>query len=183
MEKKDLKEDVLDSVRLIYKEQYGARAALLAYAPWDYWVEPFQKLFPDLYVRSETDFNYSVCFKVIINLSPITGDIFSDEFRGYIDKNGFVDVLVVEISAIAPYANLYYVRRKKENGKYIPHSNVIPFEKEHAKYGEEVEEYLKTKDITCLPKDILFSNVGEGISLELRKRDVKIYHCLFHDSD
>ena len=183
MVNKDLKEKVLKKVRLIYKEQYGARAAWSHYAPWDYWVEPFQKLFPDNYVYSETDFNYSVCFKISVSLSPVTGDITSKEFDSYVDKNGLADFLVVEVSAVAPYANLYYVRYKIENGKYIPHSNVIPFEKEHAKYGEEVEEYLKTKDITCLPKDILFSNVGEGISLELRKRDVKIYHCLFHDSD
>lgn len=176
------KEKVIDEIYTIYK-QGNYRNMLWYYVPRDFWVEPFKKLFPNMYIYHDTDFNYSACFTMHINISPINGDMLSKEFDNYIEANGSVYSLLTDISTLAPYAIVKYIQYRIIKGEQIPFDSYSPFKKEHAKFGNKVKTFLQEKRISLLEDDILFAKVNEGISLENRTDDVRVFNCLFDDSD
>ena len=118
-----------------------------------------------------------------LNVSPIQGTFFSREFDSYIEKNGQVDSLVIDISAIAPYAIIKYGQYKFADGKKVSFDSYTPFNTEHAKYGDKVKTELEKKGIILLDDEILFAKVNSYISLENRTEDVRVYNCLFYDID
>ena len=183
-EEKTLKEQVLADVRAIYKNG-DIKYAIMHYVPWDFWVEPFKKLFPEQYVYSGTDFNYSNCFSVRLNISHTNCEIGEKKFREYAKEKGYIDLLLTDISVVAPYAIVRYVRYvfKDDYDPLELLGGYVPFKKDHKKYGEAIKKYLRDKYITCLEDNILFEKVDEDIALELRTEDVRVYNCLFDDID
>ena len=105
------------------------------------------------------------------------------KFDFYIEKNGYIDSLVVDISTIAPYAIITYGQYKFIDGKNVPVDSYAPFDHEHKKYGDKVKTELEKKGITILDDEILLAKVDPEITLELRTEDVRVYNCLFHDID
>ncbi len=178
----DKKNKVISEIEQIYKHG-DCKYAIWNYVARDFWIKLFKDWFLDLYFENKTDFNYSVCFTMSLNLSPINKGLMSQEFDNYIKEKGQVDFLVADISVVAPYATVRYVQYRLIDGKSIPFSSYVPFKPEHEKYGDKLKKHLKEKYITCLEDEILFSRVDDGISLENRTEDVRIYNCLFHDSD
>ena len=179
---KSLTDKVIADIEKIYLKGFE-RYLLWNYVPRDFWTQSFQELFPDKYVYNETDFNYSVCFTTYVHISPINKKIGTKGFREYIETNGYLDLLVVDISALAPYALVKYVQYRFINNEYMPFSSYAPFKEEHQVIGDKVKAYLQDKGITFLEDDILFEKVNPEISLENREDDVRVYNCLFDDSD
>lgn len=175
------KDKVLSEIEQIYKHG-DCKYAIWNYVARDFWVKSFGNWFPEIYSYNETDFNYSVCFTMYLNLSPINVSFYSKEFNDYIKKEGCVDLLLIHISVVAPYAVIKYLKYRFVDGEVKVFSSYVPFKPEHAKYGDKLKEHLEEKNITLLDDDILLLKV-EGVSLELRKEDVRVYNCLFEDSD
>ena len=176
------KDKVISDIEMIYKHG-DCKYAIWNYVPKNFWVKQFRDWFPDIYFENETDFNYSVCFSMSLSLSLINGGLMSKEFDDLIKEKGLVDFLVSDISVLAPYAIVRYVRYRLIDNESIPFSSYVPFESEHTKYGDKLKKHLQEKGITLLDDEILFAKVDAGISLENRTEDVRVYNCLFNDTD
>ncbi|MCF7799857.1 hypothetical protein K9M16_02580 [Candidatus Babeliales bacterium] len=177
-----LKQKVISKVENIYKHG-DIKYAIWNYIERDFWVKYFEEWFPNMYLYNATDFNYSTCFTVTLNISPINGNFLSKNFDNYIEKKGYADLLSVDISVLAPYAIIRYVQYRLINKEYIPYNSYIPFNPEHEGYGNKVKEELEKRRISILEDEILFAKVDPEISLELRTEDVRVYNCLFDDVD
>lgn len=178
----NLKQKVLFEIENIYKHG-DIKYAIWNYVDRDFWDKHFKEWFPNLYSYNETDFNYSVCFTMYLNISPTKSEIGTEDFNDYINKNKEINLLAVDISVIVPYAIFKYMQYKLINGKKEIFIDYKPFNTEHAKYGNKVKEELEKKGITILEDEILFAKVDPEISLELRKKDVRVENCLFDDSE
>ena len=178
---KTLEDEVVARVEKIYMHGFD-RYLLWNYVPRDFWTKPFQELFPDNCVYNETDFNYSVCFTTYVHISPVNEEVGTREFSEYIEKNGTLDLLLVDISTLAPYATVRYIQYRFIDGKRDLFDSYVPFKKEHQEIGDKAKAYLQSKNITLLEDDVLFAKVNPKISLELRLDGVRVYNCLFHDS-
>ena len=177
---KNKKEKVIIDIERIYKHG-DCKYAIWNYVPNNFWSKPFKSWFPEMYSYNETDFNYSVCFTMYLNLSPINVTFFSQEFEDYIKENGCAYLLLTDISVVAPYAVVKYLQYKFIDGKIDIFDGYIPFKPEHAKYGDKLKKHLQEKNITTLEDEILFAKVDDKISLENRTKDVRVYNCLFND--
>ncbi len=176
------KNKVLSDIKKIYKHG-NCKYAIWNYVPYDFWIKPFKNWFPNMYSYNGTDFNYSVCFTTHLNLSPVKHQIGTEEFRDYMQTEKVLDLLLTNISVVAPYAIVKYLQYRLINKNTKLFSSYIPFKPEHAKYGDKLKEHLQEKNITCLEDDILFAKVDDKISLENRIEDVRVYNCLFNDTD
>ncbi len=177
----ELKNEVLAGIDGVYKNE-DCKYAIWNYVARDFWVDSFKNLFSEMYFYNETDFNYSVCFTMYLNLSAINATFYSREFDYYLREKGSIDLLLIHISAIAPYATIKYLQYKIVDGEKKIFSRYTSSKPEHAQYGSKLKQSLKDRNIICLEDDILLLKV-EGISLELRENDVRVYNCLFEDSE
>ncbi|MFC1894384.1 hypothetical protein ACFLYH_00360 [Candidatus Dependentiae bacterium] len=176
------KTTVISDVEMIYKHG-DCKYAIWNYIPRGFWIQPFKDWFPDIYSYNATDFNYSVCFTMYLNLSPTKYQIGTKEFRNYVITNGVLDLLLADISVVAPYAVVKYLQYRFIDNNTKLFDSYTPFKPVHAKYGNKLKRHLQDRCITCLEDDILFAKVDDEISLENRTKDVRVYNCLFDDSD
>ncbi|MFC1894382.1 hypothetical protein ACFLYH_00350 [Candidatus Dependentiae bacterium] len=177
----NIKNKVMLDIEQIYKHG-DCKYAIWNYVPNKFWVKSFNDWFPEKYSYNETDFNYSVCFTMYLNLSPINASFYSNEFDAYLKEKGYADLLLTHISVIAPYSIINYLQYRLVDGEVKVFSSCLPFKPKHAKYGDKLKKHLQAKNITFLDDEILLIKT-KGISLELRKEDVRVYNCLFEDSD
>lgn len=168
--------NIIKELRL--KGDYGY--ILAKYVDKHSWIEKVEKNFPNDFIENSTDFNYSVCFTVDINISNTDEVPAKQSFRKYLEKNKCFYRIQIEISAIAPYAVIRYVRYVYNNGDIKMEFSSNPFIKEHIIYGIIAEKFLIESKLTILSEDLL-SIIIPGVSLEMKESNATVYNCLFDD--
>jgi len=88
--------------------------------------------------------------------------------------------LEIQISVLAPYATVKYLKYFKQNGETkIEYSN-NPFLEEHIMYQTKVNNFITDSKLTILDDKQLMLEVPE-IRLEIREEKASVYNCLFED--
>lgn len=174
-----MKEKVLHDINRIYKNGY-VEYILYKYIRKDYWYLSLKEYFPNSTIENLTDFNYSKCFTMCINISCTKAHIGTSEFGEYIKTNDSLDRVQLQISVLAPYATIKYVRYKLIDGKITYSDSLKPYKEKDSLLGNKIIEFLKINNLIVLGEDILSLQVPQ-VGLELRKENVTVYHCLFED--
>lgn len=177
-----LKEELISTVKKLYKKgEYGY--VLLNYAYKNYWIEKIKKILPNNYIENQTDFNYSTCYTTYINVSDVAAGYLDRNFDEYIKNNGKLYLIVLNVSAIAPYATFTYHYYTFEVGEKKVYTSYSPFTEEDSQVGVQLKNFLHNLGIKVLQDKELLSLIVPGVTLELKKDRVTIYHCLFEDGD
>lgn len=174
-----MNETVLNTVEALRKNgdyQY----ILSKYVDSGYWFNKINNYFEEFYVENLTDFNYSTCFTIYLNISKNNFKVGTEEFNNYIRENQYLYRVKIQISAIAPYAIYEFIKYTYENQIIIMKSSFTPFIKEHYFLEDKVIEFLNMSNFTILDETLLSIEIP-NISLEMRKNKVTVYHCLFED--
>lgn len=154
---------------------------LRQYVKRTFWSEVFSEYLKDYFIDELTDFNYSTCFTLCVNISDIKETFTSDKFSEYL-KNNDVFSINVQISVIAPYAVLRYQKRsyslKSLNSK-LEFSDK-PYVKEQEDVYLTIKKILESYNINILDSKLLSIEIPD-IKLEMRDSHVQVYHCLFED--
>lgn len=174
MERKIL--DVVDMLRKRGDYQY----ILSRYVDGAFWMDSLQKYLQGMYIENLTDFNYSTCFTMYLNISNTNTKAGTEEFISFVKQNLYLYRLKVQISAIAPYAVYKFVRYTFDNYEIKVSESFTPFIEEHRFLVEMIAEFLTSSGLTILDEDMLSIEIPD-ISLEMRKSHVTVYHCLFED--
>ena len=154
---------------------------LYKYVNRDYWTIKLYEIFSNTYyIDNVTDFNYNKCFSIYINLSDIKARAGEKEFDDYITENKNLYRASIEISALAPYCVLKYLRYYKREEIKCEVKD-IPYCEEHIKFDREIRKFLFKNNITILDDDTLMIEIP-GKSLELKEAPVSVYNCLFEDT-
>jgi hypothetical protein len=171
--------DIVNEVETIFKD--GKFDYVLSkYVDTSYWQKLLADLFPDNYVENFTDFNYSRCFTVYVNVSRTHASVGTVEFADYVRNNGLLYRVMVQISAIAPYATYQYMKYEYLHGEIKLSASRKPYTEKLALFGKEIENFLTTMNHTVLDEQLLSLPV-QGIKLEHKENDVTVYDCLFGD--
>lgn len=172
--------DIMKVIENVYKN--GDLSFLLSsYVDQDYYLQSFNELFVGNHIENMTDFNYSKCFSMCINLSDINSPIGSQQFDQFIAENGSVYRVDVQISAIAPYAMVKYLKYEKKEHMVVLHCSNVPFFPNQNMYDEKIKRFLGGKGYVLLD-DVELTKAVPGIVLELQKETPSVYNCLFEDS-
>lgn len=154
---------------------------LFNYVKRDHWIVKLKEYFSRQYIDNLTDFNYSKCFSMFINISDVNSGIGTESFRIYIEKNLSLYGIIVEISAMGPYCIIKYTRYYWEKGEVkLEHSN-IPYCSEHYTYDVKIKQFVQHYNLNVLDDEMLMKEVY-GVELELKEPPVSVYNCLFEDS-
>jgi hypothetical protein len=176
---KTMKQKILDDINKIYKNGY-VEYILNKYVNRDYWISNLKKAFPNNHIENLTDFNYSKCFTMCVNISEIDTNIGTDEFDKYIKTEGFLDRLQIQISILGPYATFKYIRYECIDNKNVYNDSYKPYIEKYSFVGDNVAELLYLNNLMLLDESILSIEVPD-IVLELREENVTVYNCLFED--
>ncbi|WP_405081531.1 hypothetical protein ACI48J_02665 [Paenibacillus chitinolyticus] len=172
--------DIMKVIENVYKN--GDLSFLLSsYVDKDYYLQNFKELFVGNYIENMTDFNYSKCFSICINLSDIDSPIGSQQFEQFIVENDNVYRVDVQISAIAPYAVVKYLRYEKKEHMLVAQSSNVPFLPNQNMYDEKIKRFLNGKGYALLD-DVELTQAVPGVVLELQEDTPSVYNCLFEDS-
>lgn len=172
--------DIIDEIKGIFDR--GEMSYLLfKYVDRDFWSLKLQESFSDIYyIDNLTDFNYNKCFSIYMNLSDINARVGSKEFDDYIINNKNLYRVAIEISTLAPYCILKYIKYYMEEEIEIGCKDE-PYCQEHMKFDQEIREFLSKNGLIILDDDILMVEVPNK-SLELKEAPVSVYNCLFQDT-
>ncbi|MFB5764064.1 hypothetical protein [Paenibacillus medicaginis] len=173
-------ESVLKVIENIYKNS-DLSFLLSSYVARDYYLQDFRELFAGNKIENMTDFNYSKCFSICVNLSDLDSPFGSQGFDQFISENGNVYRVDVLMSVIAPYAVVKYLKYEKKENKVVVLSSNIPFLTNHNYFDEKLRQLLSNKNYKLLDDDVLTKSVP-GIVLELQEFTPSVYNCLFEDS-
>lgn len=154
---------------------------LMRYVRRDFWMEVIKSHFPDMHVENSTDFNYSACFTMELNISNIRVCLGSDIFKEFIKNNGSLYRIQIQISSIGPYATYRFYRHFWENEVINLDSQLEPYLPEHKDVKKRVIDFLSKINLTVLDDEALLSTIVPGVSLEMKEENATIYHCLFDD--
>ncbi|MDO7908896.1 hypothetical protein Q5741_21205 [Paenibacillus sp. JX-17] len=172
--------DLIKVIENVYKN--GDLSYLLSsYVDRDYYFQEFKELFVGKYVENMTDFNYSKCFSISINISDVDSPLGSQKFEQFITDNLIVYRVDVQMSLIAPYAVVKYLKYEKKDNRVGVMSNDVPFLPSQNNYEVLIKEFLSRKGYTLLD-DIVLTKAVPGIVLELQEDTPSVYNCLFEDS-
>jgi len=126
----------------------------------DYWTAKIQAFFNSYYVENLTDYNYSTCFTMYINISDTTAEVGTEEF--------------------APFAVIKYIKYEYDNGNFSYEDSFLPYMHSHYVLDDKIKEFLEKNNVHLLGSDILSLEI-DNISLELKEEGVTVYNCLFED--
>ncbi|MFL0194160.1 hypothetical protein ACJDU8_00940 [Clostridium sp. WILCCON 0269] len=174
-----MKEKLIHIVESLRKKG-DYRYILSNYVDYNAWMDRIQKYFPNTSIENFTDFNYSTCFTMFINISNTDAKIGTESFTHFVKKNLYLDRIQIQVSVLAPYATFKYVRHVFENGEIKMCDSFKPFLEEHSSIGRLVFEFLNSSGLTILDKELLSVEIP-NISLELKESNVTVYNCLFED--
>lgn len=173
-----MKKDLLQHIDNIYKS--GILYYLLEkYVDRDYWIIKIKE-YLNYYIINLTDFNYSKCHAMIIDLSGINHDITSVEYEKYLKTNTFYGIRI-EISILGPYATVCYIRTQIRDQKEEFQQSDVPYLPEHQQLVPIVHQFLTEHNLSRLTEDEISQSV-DGISLEMSQEHTTVYNCLFEDS-
>jgi hypothetical protein len=144
------------------------------------WHKRFANLFSNNCVENFTDFNYSRCFTVFVNVSNTQAQVGTKEFSDYVRNNGILYRIMVQVSALAPYATYQYLKYENVDGEAKLSGSYRPFNEEMSLIGEKLERYFKQVNHFVLDEQSLSIQIP-GVSLELNSDGVTVYNCLFDD--
>lgn len=153
---------------------------LSKYVNISFWMNNLKKHFQNVYIENLTDFNYSTCFTMYLNISNTNAKVGTEEFRNFVRQNVNFYRLKIQISAIAPYAIYKFVKYTFNNNKIMLSESFIPYNNEQYIMSKNIAEFLSKSGLIILDKEILSVKVS-GISLEMKKSDITVYNCLFED--
>lgn len=174
-----MQQELLDVVaRLRKKGDY--QYILSTYVERSLWIKKLQSLIPRMSIENFTDFNYSTCFTMYINISDTDAHVGTEKFTEYIRRNFSLYRIQIQVSAIAPYAVIKYVKYSCENEEIQMRDSFAPFLDKHDALGKKIVEFLSQSGLTILNEEMLLIEVRD-IMLELRESNVTVYHCLFED--
>ncbi|MCM3698614.1 hypothetical protein [Paenibacillus macerans] len=172
--------DIIKVIENVYKN--GDLSFLLStYVDRDYYLHNFKELFVGKHIENMTDFNYSKCFSFCINLSDIDSPIGSQQFEQFISENGNVYRVDVQMSLIAPYALVKYLKYEKKDNEVVVQSSNVPFFSNQKNIDGIIRGFLSHKGYTVLD-DIVLTKAVPGVVLELQEDTPSVYNCLFEDS-
>ncbi|MBA4603756.1 hypothetical protein [Thermoactinomyces mirandus] len=154
---------------------------LLNYVNVHVWAKKIAHHIKNINIDNLTDFNYSKCFTLYITPSfhPKI-EIGTDEFSSYIRKCTYLNGLMVYISAIAPFAAIKYVKYEYIDGEIVVQEQYQPYDEKTGEIGKDILKLLEDHRIKVLGRKLL-ETVVPNVSLELRKKEVTVFHCLFED--
>ncbi|MEC0233843.1 hypothetical protein P4H71_05680 [Paenibacillus kribbensis] len=153
---------------------------LSSYVDRDYYLQNFRELFVGKHIENMTDFNYSKCFSICINLSDIDSPIGSQQFEQYITENGNVYRVDVQMSVIAPYAVVKHLKYEIKDNRVVVQSSNVPFLPNQNMYDEKIKGFLSGKGYALLD-DVELTQAVPAIVLELQEDTPSVYKCLFED--
>lgn len=174
-----MKQKLHDIVGLT-KIGYDYRYILSTYVDTSYWIDSAKDYFQGMYIENLTDFNYSRCFTIYINISDINSKTGTKKFNEFIKEKLSLYRIQIQISAIAPYALYKFIKYEFKDGEVNMKESFIPFLEEHCYIEKIVTEFLNKSGLTILDKTLLSIEIP-NISMEMRKSNVTIYHYLFED--
>ncbi|WP_322908149.1 hypothetical protein [Paenibacillus campi] len=171
--------NIIKIIKNIY-ESGNLSFLLSTYVDKDHYIHDFKKIFADYYVENMTDFNYSKCFNICINFSDIDCSLASQEFEDLISETGSLYRLEVQLSVIAPYALIKYLKYYKIDKTIEVRSSNVPFLPNQSNADKIIKQFLQEKCYSLLNDDILTQAVS-GVKLELQEGTPSVYNCLFED--
>ncbi|RCX18226.1 hypothetical protein DFP94_107181 [Fontibacillus phaseoli] len=172
--------DIVKVIENVYKN--GDLSFLLStYVDRDYYLQNFRELFVGNYIENMTDFSYSKCFSICINLSDIDSPFGSQLFEKFISENGNIYRVDVQMSLIAPYAVVKYLKYEKKDNTVVVQSSNVPFLSNQNSIDGIIRGFLSDKGYTVLDDNVLTKAVP-GVVLELQEDTPSVYNCLFEDS-
>ncbi|MBC1531083.1 hypothetical protein HCJ07_12060 [Listeria booriae] len=155
---------------------------LFKYINRNYYDHMIQDIFIDKTFENGTDFNYSKCFNLTINLSDIDVPLGSAAMNEFLKKEIALYRLEIQISLLAPYAMRKYLKYELIEGQLQLSSSDEPYLEEFE--GEEVLVHRFMREIGyCLLNDETLKSRVSNVVLELQKGVPSVYNCLFEDSD
>ncbi len=172
-------DEIVRKIRSIYKNG-NISYLLFNYVDKNFYYNNLKELFPYNYIYNQTDFNYEKCIFMVINLSQTNAEIATPDFREFINKNGSLYQLTVEVSLLSPYCVFTYCRYYLENNLIKLEEKESPFISEHEIFDNKIKSWALYNKLIQLKKEILDIPIP-GIKLELRKKNVTVYNCLFAD--
>lgn len=173
-------EDIIKAIENVY--QNGSLSFLLSsYVDRDYYLQNYKELFEGNHIENMTDFNYSKCFSISINLSDIDTPIGSQKFEQFVVENCNVYRVDVQMSVIAPYALVKYLKYEIKANQVTVQSSNTPFLSNQNVYDERIKKFLRVKGYALLD-DVELTQAVPGIVLELQEDTPSVYNCLFEDS-
>lgn len=150
------------------------------YVDRDFWLDISKNYFQNMYIENFTDFNYSTCFTMYLNISDSKSEVGTEEFKSFIKQNLFLYRIKIQISVIAPYAMYKFVQYDFKDGKIRMKEKFNSFIEKHSFVEKKVIEFLNMLNLTILYEDMLSVEIP-NVSLEMKKTGVTIYNCLFED--
>lgn len=172
-------ETILQDIRKVYKNG-DIKHILNEYVDKDYWIYEIKNFLSNNTIENQTDFNYSTCFTMCINISDVLADVGTNEFDEYIKNTGFLYRIQIQISIIGPYATFKYIKYEYDGKNINFNESTKPFISGHSVIGNQVEKFIKDHNLFLLNQEILSVEVKDVV-LELKESDVTIYNCLFED--
>jgi hypothetical protein len=174
-----LNNSVFEDIYKVYKKG-DIKYLLNRYIDANYWQNELRIFFPNNNIENLTDFSYSTCFNIYINISDISAKTGTQDFNNFIIDNECMYRVQVQISTIASYANVKYIKYEYEGGNIKLVSKSSPFDECQLTISNKVNEFLRKFNLELLSDEILSLEVAD-ISLELREENVTVYNCLFED--
>ncbi|WP_411342689.1 hypothetical protein ACE3MZ_13565 [Paenibacillus sp. WLX1005] len=173
-------EDMIRAIENVYKS--GSLSFLLSsYVDRDYYLQSYKECFKDNHIENVTDFNYSKCFNICINISDIDSHVGSQEFEQFLARNANLYRVDVMMSVIAPYALVKYLKYKIQANQITLQSRSTAFLADQNIYDEKIRNILHSQRYTVLDDTQLIQAVP-AVVLELQKDTPSVYNCLFEDS-
>ncbi len=170
---------LVKDVNLLRKKgDYGY--VLSKYVNIDFWMNNVRSHFKCLYVQNLTDFNYSTCFTIYMNISDTSAKVGTEQFSDFIKENMYLYCIEFQISAIAPYAIYKFIKYVYDNDEINMIESFSPFLNEHYYFVKEINEFLSVYSLNLLDTELLSIEIPD-VTLEMRKSKVTVYHCLFED--
>lgn len=141
------------------------------------WINKIKNVIKDKYCYDMTDFNYSTCFTVWINITGTDVEIGGEEFEEFLDNNDELLIVNIEISAIAPYYVINYLRysNDKVQCSFLPYNNM------NTDLEERIVALLEAEGHKRLYEEEL-NIIIPDVELELKEDNITIYNCLFEDA-
>lgn len=172
--------DIIKVIESVYKN--GDLTFLISsYVDKDYYLKSFKELFVGKHIENMTDFNYSKCFSICINLSDIDSPIGSQQFEQFITDSGNIYRVDVHLSVIAQYAVVKYLKYEIKDNKVVVQSSNTPYLPNQNDFDDKIKEFLNGKGYMLLD-DVELTKAVPGIVLELQEATPSVYNCLFEDS-
>ena len=167
--------NLIDEVNLLRKNG-DYEYVISKYIKKNYWINKVKNAIKERYSYDMTDFNYGTCFSVWINISNTNAEVGTDAFREFLNKNSELTVMNIQISAIASYYIIRYLRYCDKNLKSSFYSS------------EYIEKYIEKKVVTLIEMEYnkrLYEKelniIISDVKLELKEENVTIFNCLFED--